>query len=181
MPIPPPRLRGYFAIGAEGISKTVNFGNLARAANAFGASFVFLVDPDVRLRDALATDTSGVAGQLPVYHHRSVEALILPRGCELVGVELLDDAVDLPSFRHPSCAAYVFGPERSSLSPAMRARCRHIVRIPTRFCVNLAIAGAIVMYDRMLVHGRFAPRPVHSGGPDQPLLPHVHGGPVLRR
>ena len=167
MPIPPPRLRGYFAIGAEGISKTVNFGNLARAANAFGASFVFLVDPDVRLRDALATDTSGVAGQLPGYHHRPGE--------------LLDDAVDLPSFRHPSCAAYVFGPERSILSPAMRARCRHIVRIPTRFCVNLAIAGAIVMSDRMLVHGRFAPRPVHSGGPDQPLLPHVHGGPVLRR
>lgn len=181
MPTTPPHLRGYFAIGAEGISKTVNFGNLARAANAFGASFVFLVDPDVRLRDALATDTSGTAGQLPVYQYPSVEALVLPRGCQLVGVELLDDAVDLPSFRHPSRAAYVFGPERSSLSPAMRARCRHIVRIPTRFCVNLAIAGAIVMYDRMLAHGRFADRPVGSGGPDEPVSPHVHGRPVLRR
>ena len=173
--------RGYFAIGAEGISKVVNLGNLVRTANAFGASFVFLVDPDVRLRDALATDTSGTARQLPLYQYPSVDALTLPRGCELVGVELVDEAIDLPSFRHPSRAAYVFGPERSSLSPAMRARCRHLVRIPTRFCVNLAIAGAIVMYDRLLVHGRFAERPVGAGGPVMPAPAHVHGRPLLRR
>jgi tRNA G18 (ribose-2'-O)-methylase SpoU len=176
-----PVSRGYFAIGAEGISKAVNLGNLARTANAFGASFVFLVDPDVRLRDALATDTSGAAGQLPLYQYPSVEALTLPRGCSLVGVELVDEAVELPSFRHPSRAAYVFGAERSSLSPAMRARCRHLVRIPTRFCVNLAIAGAIVMYDRWLVHGRFAERPVGVGGPLAPPAAHVHGRPLLRR
>lgn len=181
MAIPPPSMRGYFGIGAEGISKTVNLGNLARTANAFGASFVFLVDPDARLRDALATDTSGTSGQLPLYQYRSVEELTLPRGCELIGVELADGAVDLPSFRHPSRAAYVFGPERSSLSPAMQARCRHLVRIPTRFCINLAVAGAIVMYDRLLVHGRFAERPVASGGPDLPPPEHVHGRPILRR
>ena len=134
-----------------------------------------------RLRDALATDTSGTAGQLPLYQYPSVEALTLPRGCELVGVELVDEAIDLPSFRHPSRAAYVFGPERSSLSPAMQARCRHLVRIPTRFCVNLAIAGAIVMYDRLLVHGRFAERPVGAGGPVMPAPAHVHGRPLLRR
>jgi hypothetical protein len=28
-------------------------------------------------------------------------------GCRLVGVELLDEAIDLPSFRHPLRAAYV--------------------------------------------------------------------------
>jgi tRNA G18 (ribose-2'-O)-methylase SpoU len=176
-----PHTRGYFGIGAEGISKAVNLGNLTRTANAFGASFVFLVDPDVRLRDALATDTSGTAGQLPLYQFPSVEALTLPRGCLLVGVELVDEAIELPSFRHPQCAAYVFGPERSSLSPAMQARCRHLVRIPTRFCVNLAVAGAIVMYDRLLMHGRFAERPVGSGGPDLPPPAHVHGRPLLRR
>ena len=37
-------MRGYFGIGAEGISKPMNLGNLIRSAHAFGASFVFLVD-----------------------------------------------------------------------------------------------------------------------------------------
>ena len=158
-----PSLRGFFAIGAEGISKPMNLGNLVRSAHAFGASFVFLVDADYAAR-AARSDTSRAEFQLPVYDFPSVDELRLPRGCRLVGCELLDEAVDLPSFRHPPCAAYVFGPERQSLSPAMLARCHHVVRIPTRFCINLAVAGPVVMYDRLLSLGRFAPRPVHAGG-----------------
>jgi tRNA G18 (ribose-2'-O)-methylase SpoU len=175
------RLRGYFGIGAEGISKAVNLGNLVRTAHAFGASFVFLVDPDARLRDALATDTSRADWQLPIYRYGSAEALDLPQHCRLVGCELTDDAIDLPSFSHPVAAAYVFGPERSSLSLAMQRRCDFVVRIPTRFCINLAVAGSIVMYDRMLTHGRFAERVPRAGGPAEPPPVHVHGRPVLRR
>lgn len=156
--------RGYFAIGAEGISKTMNLGNLVRSANAFGASFVFLVGVEASLRRA-KSDTSNAQLQVPVYDVPDVAALRLPRKCRLVGVELVDEAVALPSFRHPLQAAYVFGPERGSLSRPMLARCDHVVRIPTRFCVNVAVAGAIVMYDRMVSLGRFAERPVRSGGP----------------
>ena len=61
----------------------------------------------------------------------------------------------------------------------MLARCDHVVRIPTRFCINLAVAGAVVMYDRVLSLGRFAPRPLHAGGPTEPLPAHVHG-PIRR-
>ena len=46
----------------------------------------------------------------------------------------------------------------------MLARCHHVVRIPTRFALNLAVAGALVLYDRLLQHGRFAERPVGSRG-----------------
>jgi tRNA G18 (ribose-2'-O)-methylase SpoU len=158
------RVRGFFAVGAEGISKPMNLGNLVRSAHAFGASFVFLVRAEYSLRESIS-DTSKAELQLPVYDYPDVDALRLPRGCQLVGVELVEDAVQLPSFRHPQNAAYVFGPERGSLSPAMQARCDHLVRIPTRFCINLAVAGAVVMYDRMLCHGRFAERPVRAGGP----------------
>jgi tRNA G18 (ribose-2'-O)-methylase SpoU len=173
-------MRGYFGIGAEGISKPMNLGNLIRSAHAFGASFVFLVDAHYTVSSALS-DTSGAEFQLPLYRFASVAELALPDACRLVGVELLDDAVDLPSFRHPLNAAYVFGPERSSLTPELVARCDHVVRIPTRFCINLAVAGAIVMYDRMLSLGRFAERPVRSGGPSAPLRPHVHGAVITRR
>ncbi len=156
--------RGYFAIGADGISKAMNLGNLIRSANAFGASFVFLVGVEQSLR-RMKSDTSHAQLQVPVYDVPDVTALRLPRGCRLVGCELVDDAVALPSFRHPLQAAYVFGPERGNLSEGMLERCDHVVRIPTRFCINVAVAGAIVMYDRMVSLGRFAERPVRSGGP----------------
>ena len=107
-------MRGYFGIGAEGISKPMNVGNLARSAHAFGASFLFLVDPHHTIETAHA-DTSDAGRQVPLYRFDSVEALLLPRGCSLIGVELLDEAADLPSFRHPLNAAYVFG-----LSPDWR-------------------------------------------------------------
>jgi tRNA G18 (ribose-2'-O)-methylase SpoU len=173
-------MRGYFGIGAEGISKPLNVGNLVRSAHAFGASFLFLVDAHHTIETAHA-DTSEAERQVPLYRFDSVDGLLLPRGCALVGVELLDEAVDLPSFRHPLNAAYVFGPERSSLSAAMAQRCDHVVKIPTSFCINLAVAGAIVMYDRLLSLGRFAPRPVLSGGPTEPPPRHVHGKVITRR
>lgn len=172
-------VRGYFGIGAEGISKPMNVGTLMRSAHAFGASFAFIVGAEYAAREALS-DTSKAEAQLPTYDVAAVADLRLPRGCRLVGCELVEEAVELPSFRHPLNAAYVFGPERGSLSAAMQARCDHLVRIPTRFCVNLAVAGAVVMYDRLLSLGRFAPRPEWSGGAASPLPGHVHGG-VFRR
>jgi tRNA G18 (ribose-2'-O)-methylase SpoU len=173
-------MRGYFGIGAEGISKPMNLGNLVRSAHAFGASFAFTIDAHYSITSA-RSDTSAAELQLPLYRFATPAELVLPRTCALVGVELLDEAVDLPSFRHPQNAAYVFGPERGSLSPALVERCDHVVKIPTRFCINLAVAGAVVMYDRVLSLGRFAPRPVRSGAPTEPLRPHVQGKPLARR
>jgi hypothetical protein len=34
----------------------------------------------------------------------------------------------------------------------------------TKFCVNVGIAGAMVIYDRMVSLGSFAERPVRAGG-----------------
>ena len=39
----PPVNRGYFAVGAERISKSLNVGNLMRSAHGFGPSFTFTV------------------------------------------------------------------------------------------------------------------------------------------
>jgi tRNA G18 (ribose-2'-O)-methylase SpoU len=156
--------RGYFAFGAEGISKPMNLGSLMRSAHAFGAQFVFTVGAHYSVRTA-RSDTSKTPDHLPYYAWDTVEAMELPRGCRLVGVELAEGADDLPSFRHPLRAAYVVGPERGSLSDTMLGRCDHVVKIPTAFCINVATAGAIVMYDRMRSLGRFADRPEHAGGP----------------
>jgi tRNA G18 (ribose-2'-O)-methylase SpoU len=174
-------MRGYFGIGVEGISKPMNLGNLLRSAHAFGASFFFTVSPAFNAREVARSDTSEAARHLPLYTYATPAEINLPKGCRLVGVELNDEAMDLPSFKHPLAAAYILGPERGSLSPEATARCDLVVKIPTKFCVNVGIAGAIVMYDRLISTGRFARRPVGELGSPEPLPAHEHGGPVRRR
>jgi tRNA G18 (ribose-2'-O)-methylase SpoU len=167
--------RGYFGVGVENISKELNVGNLARSAHAFGASFFFAIAPRVDIRAMRLSDTSGAFDHIPYYQYPDAAALALPRQCSLVGVELVDESIELPSFRHPLRAAYLLGPEMGSLSPELQAQCDFIVRIPMKFCVNVGIAGALVMYDRMLSMGRFAERPVRPGGPTEDRPAHIQG------
>ena len=176
------RTRGYFGIGVEGVSKSANVGALLRTAHAFGAGFCFTLGAGFDNRAGRTADTSDAPSAVPLWRFEDVGAMRLPEGCVLVGVELLEEASELPSFRHPLNAAYILGPERSGLSAEVLARCRHVVRIPTRFSLNLAVAGALVLYDRLLQHGRFADRPVHSGGAVAAACePAGHGTPVFRR
>ena len=173
--------RGYFGIGVEGISKAMNAGSIMRSAHAFGASFVFTVGAVYQQNEGGKSDTSDALAQLPLYEFDDAASLRLPKGCSLVGVELIDGAADLPSFRHPGRCAYVLGPERGSLSAELLDLCDHKVKIPTQFCVNVGVAAAIVMYVRTLSLGRYAPRPVRSGGPTEALPVHEFGEPVMRR
>jgi tRNA G18 (ribose-2'-O)-methylase SpoU len=158
-------MRGYFAVGAEGISKPMNLGAILRTAHAFGASFAFSVSAHHRVRDVYQSDTAKSVTHVPYYEWTDIDAMALPENCQLVGIELTDDAIDLPAFRHPLCAAYVFGRERGSLTEAMQARCQHIVKIPTKFCVNVSVACAVTLYDRMLNFGGYPERPLMPGGP----------------
>jgi len=174
-------MRGYFAIGAERISKPMNLGSLMRSAHAFGASFFFTIQPAFNAQQVKQSDTSDAAKHLPLYTFATLDDLLLPRGCALVGIELTEDAIELPTFFHPQAAAYVLGPERGSLSPELQARCDHLVKIPTKFCVNVGTAGAIVMYDRLLSQGRFARRPVNPRAAAEPLPDHVQGAQFVRK
>ena len=110
--------RGYCGIGAEGVSKSANVGALLRTAHAFGAAFCFTIGAGWDARAGRRADTADTPAHVPLWRFPDAAALQLPRECVLVGVELLEDAVDLPSFRHPLNAAYVLGPERSGLSDA---------------------------------------------------------------
>lgn len=174
-------MRGYFGIGIEGVSKEMNIGNLFRTAHAFGASFAFTVAAAYRQRVGGRSDTSDSPGSMPFYAFPNVNEMLLPARCKLVGIELLDESIELPSFNHPTQAAYILGPERGELSPEMQEHCDFVIKIPAKFCINVGVAGAIVMYDRMRCMGRFAPRPVRTGGPTEEIRLHTHGGPKYRK
>ena len=165
MPDLPMNRRGYFGIGSEGISKAQNLGAVMRTAHAFGASFVFTVDAHHKTRSINSTDTSKSLSHLPYYDWAQQSDMRLPEGCPLVGIELTDDSVELPSFRHPLSCAYILGPEKGSLSPQMTALCTHVVKIPTKFCINVSLAAALTLYDRTLCLGGYPERPLTPGGP----------------
>lgn len=155
-------MRGFFGVGVEGSSKIMNAGNLLRTTHSFGGSFFFFVRPNIDRYELEHSDTARSISGMPVYHFDTANDLMLPKGCKLIGVELTDDAIDLPLFHHPAQAAYVLGPEMGSLSPEMQARCDHIVKIPMKFCVNVGVAGAIVIYDRLVNNSRKYERPLHN-------------------
>lgn len=174
-------MRGYFGIGVEGISKPMNVGNLLRSAHSFGASFFFTISPVVDVYAMGASDTSGAFDHIPFYNFQKPADLLLPEQTSLVAVEFLKDSIDLPSFRHPQRAVYVLGPERGNVSDELLARCDFTIKIPMKFCVNVGVAGALVMYDRLLSMGKFADRPVSAGGPAEVFAPqHLHGKQIIR-
>jgi len=174
-------MKGYFGIGVEGVSKAMNVGTLFRTAHAFGASFVFTVRAQYNHREAGHSDTSDTPRSVPTYHFADLSTFRLPVGCRLVGIEISDDAIELPSFRHPRQAAYILGAEREGLSSELQAACDYLVKIPTRFSVNLGVARALIMYDRQLSLGRHAARPVAEGGPTSPLVVPPFGEPIYKR
>ena len=165
-------MRGYFGIGVEGINKPANLGNLVRSAHAFGASFFFTIAPDLDVDEMRVSDTADSFDHMPFHEYVDLNDFALPSKCQLVAVELVEESINLPSFRHPLRAAYVLGPEMGHVSPALMECCDHVIKIPTKFCINVGVAGALVMYDRALSMGhfsggKFTPRPVKPGGPDR--------------
>lgn len=179
-------MRGYFGIGIDGVSKAGNIGNLLRTAHGFGAGFAFALAPAMtKARDARAfedyADTANAPQNMPFYVCDTVADIPRPEGCRFVGIEITDDAVELPSFRHPTKAVYFLGGERLGLSDAVKETCDDFITIPTKFSLNVATAGAIVMYDRLRLLGGFADRPLMPGQKPAPRPEHVHGGRFSRK
>ena len=111
-------MKGYFGIGVEGVSKAMNVGTLFRTAHAFGASFVFTVRAQYNSREGGQADTSDTPRSVPTYHFAGLEDFRLPLGCRLVGIEITDDAIELPCV--PPSAPGGLHPGRRARGPVGR-------------------------------------------------------------
>jgi tRNA G18 (ribose-2'-O)-methylase SpoU len=140
--------QGFFGIGIVNNSDELNIGTLWRSAYILGASFIFTVDRKYQPR---GSDVTRAWIRIPLYHYRDIDELKshLPRAAPLIGVELCDDAVPLASFTHPDRAVYLLGNEQIGLSRRIIAECHALVSLPGHFSLNVAVAGSIVMYDRV--------------------------------
>lgn len=142
-------MRGYFGIGIYKPKTEMNVGTLWRSAYNMGAYFIFVIGARYRRQPS---DTVKAFKHIPFYSYDTWEDFkkYMPYNCQIICIELDDKAKDLKTFKHPERAVYVLGAEDSGI-PKKYLKGNQVVQInDCKFCLNVAVAGSIVLYDRSL-------------------------------
>lgn len=141
--------RGYFEIGIFHGKTPANVGTLWRSAYQMGAAGIFTIG---RRYPKQSSDTVQAYRHIPQRDFGTLADFLasLPYDCPVVGIEM--GGRPLANFTHPDRAIYLLGAEDSGLSKEAIARCHHIVSLPSvrTNSYNVAVAGSLVMYDRMV-------------------------------
>ena len=140
-------MRGYFGIGAIGMKNSENYGTLFRSAFSLGAKFIFLIGCRFKRQ---VSDTTCSHKHIPLFTYTTFEEFYqnLPYNCKLIGIEKIQEATPLHVFKHPERACYLLGPEDGSIPKYVIDKCHDLVVLNGRYCLNVAVAGSIVMHDR---------------------------------
>ena len=140
--------RGFFGIGILNGKTKENIGTLWRSADLLGASFIFTIG---RRYKHQASDTLKTSRHIPLYHYETFGEFYksMPHDCQLVGVELDEKSSYIAEFKHPERCIYLLGAEDNGLTSHSIEKCLHLVQLPGRASMNVAVAGSIVMYDRI--------------------------------
>jgi tRNA G18 (ribose-2'-O)-methylase SpoU len=141
--------RGYYGVGIERGKNTLNIGTLWRSSFIFGAAFIFTIG---KRYPQQASDTVKAWRHVPMMEFSDADDFLVhrPFDCSLVVVELDAKSKPLGAFDHPERAVYVLGAEDHGVSAKIRDKAQHIVQLPGDFCLNVAVAGSIVQYDRSI-------------------------------
>ena len=78
----------------------------------------------------------------------------LPFNCDLIGIEITDNAIPIAEFEHPKQGCYILGAEDAGLPLDVIKECTKIVKLPGERSLNLAVAGSIVLFDRIQKAGK---------------------------
>lgn len=140
-------MRGYFGIGVYHPKTEENIGTLWRSAYAFGASCIFVIGRRYRHQ---ASDTVKAPLSIPMYEFQTLEEFEArkPWNCQTVCIEITKEAKSLVNVNHYDRTFYVLGAEDKGL-PASFMKGKSVIQIPTKVCLNVAVAGSIIMYDRI--------------------------------
>jgi tRNA(Leu) C34 or U34 (ribose-2'-O)-methylase TrmL len=138
--------RGFFGIGIVNGKFDANVGQLLRTGCCFGADFLYSVGQ--RYKNT-PTNTVHAERHIPFYEYSDIEDMLShrPYGCQPICIELKPQARNLSSFVHPERAIYILGQEDGSL-PDDLCLMFPTIYIDTLYCLNVCVAGSIVLYDR---------------------------------
>lgn len=145
--------RGYFGIGILHNKSVANIGTLWRSAKILGADFIFTIG---KRYEGQCTDTSFTHKHIPLYNHTSWESFKqnIPYECPIVAIETGERHVLLSEYNHRPNCIYLLGAEDEGIPDEILAECDDIVRLEGEFSFNVAVAGSIVMYDRLAKLGK---------------------------
>lgn len=140
-------IRGFFGIGIQNTKTEMNVGTLWRSASIMGASFIFTIGKRYKKQ---ASDTMASWRHIPLYNYETFEEFYkaIPYDCQLIGIELDEKSVPVAQFKHPERAVYLLGAEDSGLTKEAIEKCHKLVQLPGDYCMNVAVVGSIIMYDR---------------------------------
>lgn len=141
-------MRGFVGIGIYHGKNSTNMGTLWRSAHNFGADFIFTIG---RRYSGQCSDTTKASKHVPLFEYESFDDFRshLPRGSHVVFIEQHPTAKELYDFEHPEQVVYVLGAEDAGI-PEEFMKGREIVQIDSERCLNVAVAGSIIPYDRKL-------------------------------
>lgn len=139
--------RGYYGIGVYMPKTSENIGTLWRSAHNFGADFIFTIGKRYQKQ---ASDTTKAWRHIPLYEYKTFAEFnrLRPFDCLLTAIEQTKTSVDLKNFIHPERAIYLLGAEDFGVPPKVLKKCQSVVHIESPMCLNVAVAGSIVMFDR---------------------------------
>ncbi len=137
----------FFGIGIQNGKTPENLGVLWRTAQNLGASFIFTIGKRYAKQ---ACDTHNAVKSMPYYHYNTFSefAKHLPKGVRIVGVEKTEKAQNLEDFNHPRRCVYLLGAEDHGLTNEAIEGSHFLIQFPSKFSLNVAVAGSIVLYDR---------------------------------
>jgi tRNA G18 (ribose-2'-O)-methylase SpoU len=97
------------------------------------------------------SDTMNSYRHLPLYQYKTFEQFNenRPYGCQLLTIELSNESISLDNFNHPTQVAYLLGAEDNGLPKNILNNCQSIIQLPEERSLNVAVAGSIVLYDRI--------------------------------
>ena len=143
-------MRGYFGIGVyKGKNKT-NIGTLWRSAYTFGASFIFTIG---KRYEKQASDTTKTIRHIPLWHFTDWQDFNdhSPYDCRVICIEIASNAKSLDNFLHPKRAIYLLGAEDNGIPESiLRGKQKLVINTQREYCLNVAVAGSIIMYDRYI-------------------------------
>jgi len=144
--------RGFFGIGIQHTKTEQNIGTLWRSASIMGASFIFTIGKRYKKQ---ASDTMQSWRHIPLYNYETFDEFYkaMPYDCQLVGIELDDKSEPIETFKHPERCIYLLGAEDNGLTKEAIDKCHKIVQLPGDYCMNVSVAGSIMMYDKILKSG----------------------------
>lgn len=139
---------GFFGIGIFQVKRGENIGTLWRSAFILGASFIFTIDKKYKKQQS---DVLQSWKNIPLFHYDTFDEMYkaLPYNSQLVAVEMEEESKSLSSFEHPKRAVYLLGAEDNGLPKDILDKCHYKVHLEGSHSLNVAVAGSIVLHDRI--------------------------------